>query len=353
MTITKSPYINNPDILFCHEARSTRPVALDFGEAEMLPAGTPISCEGKAVNDVTALGVLLYDTWKGYGSGQGVVLISGHVDLAKAQEHCGLTYTAEAKAAMKQVCFVGDTEVPSGGGGSVDMSEYFETVYGDTLTWDGNTEGLLSVTIDMGDDGTLTYYKVSDEVPSYILLTQYPITIKAAGVNMEVPQEMVNKVDDKSVFFMFGVVVATENANIMGSVFPETGTWLTKDETMDGMSLTVKDFDGYKSMILRSAFIPSNDFVVSIGLGEGNEYIADCYFNDVETAIMMGKNVFFKIKSYGSDMTETGAFTLLKDYYYTPGRDIYIKVVDVFNGAIKLTQFTFYSDNRVEVETIT
>ena len=116
MAITKSPYISNPDILYCHEARSTRSVALDFGEADMLPAGTLISCEGKAVNDLTALGVLLYDTWKGYGSGQGVVLIAGHVDLAKAQANCGLTYSSEAKAVLKGVCFVGDTEVPSGGG---------------------------------------------------------------------------------------------------------------------------------------------------------------------------------------------------------------------------------------------
>lgn len=115
MTITKSPYLSNPDILYCHEARSTRSVALDFGEADMLPAGTLISYEGKAVNDLTALGVLLYDTWKGYGSGQGVVLIAGHVDLAKAQANCGLTYSSQAKAALKGVCFVGDTEVPGGG----------------------------------------------------------------------------------------------------------------------------------------------------------------------------------------------------------------------------------------------
>lgn len=121
--MNKSPYINNPDILFCHETRKTRPVQLDFEGAEMLPAGTLISCEGKAVNDATALGVLLYDTWAGYGSGTANILIAGHVDLAKAQECGGCTYTAAAKSAMKNIIFVGDTEAPAGGSAQPDWNQ--------------------------------------------------------------------------------------------------------------------------------------------------------------------------------------------------------------------------------------
>lgn len=118
--LTKSPYLTGPDLLFCHNGCVTRAVQLDFGEADMLPAGTPISPEGKVANDVTALGILKHDTYKDFGSGRAELVISGHIKLAEAQEHCGVTYTAEAKAAMKQIVFVGDTEVPSGGGGSAE-----------------------------------------------------------------------------------------------------------------------------------------------------------------------------------------------------------------------------------------
>lgn len=121
--MNRSPYINGPDILFCHESRRTRQIKLDFEGVDMLPAGTPISCEGKVANDVTALGVLLYDTWKDYGSGQGVLLIGGHLQLDAAQAHCGLAYTAEAKAAMKGICFVGDTEAPGGASSWNDLQD--------------------------------------------------------------------------------------------------------------------------------------------------------------------------------------------------------------------------------------
>ena len=45
MNLTKSPYITGPDILYCNNSCVTRPVQLDFGEADMLPAGTPINPE--------------------------------------------------------------------------------------------------------------------------------------------------------------------------------------------------------------------------------------------------------------------------------------------------------------------
>ena len=119
MNITKSPYIPGPDILYCDDSCVTKPVQLDFGEADMLPAGTPINPDGQVANDVTALGILLYDTYKGFGSGRALLLIGGHVDLAKAQEHSGITLSSEAKAELKSICFVGDTEVPSGGNDNI------------------------------------------------------------------------------------------------------------------------------------------------------------------------------------------------------------------------------------------
>ena len=84
MNLTKSPYITGPDILYCNDSCVTKPVQLDFGEADMLPAGTPINPDGQVANDVTALGILLYDTFKGFGSGRALLLIGGHVEIGRA-----------------------------------------------------------------------------------------------------------------------------------------------------------------------------------------------------------------------------------------------------------------------------
>lgn len=130
--ITKSPYIPGPDILYCNNSCVTRPVQLDFGEADMLPAGTPINPDGQVANDVTALGILLYDTYKGFGSGRALLLIGGHVKLDVVQEHSGITLSSEAKSALKSIVFVGDTEVPSGGSGG--------GVFTVNFTHDGETD---------------------------------------------------------------------------------------------------------------------------------------------------------------------------------------------------------------------
>ena len=288
MTITRSPYISNPDILFCHEARSTRPVALDFGEAEMLPAGTLISCEGKAVNDLTALGVLLYDVWKGYGSGIGVVLISGHVDLAKAQEHSGLTYAAEAKAALKGICFVGDTEVPSGGGGG---SEYFETVGGDTLTWDGNTEGLVSVAD--------SYFRVIETVPTFAELQNggsittdtgtavFPnaqITVEQMGAQVY----CINTPGGPMAIFASG-----DGAELEGFAL-QKGIYLSQ-----ACSLQINGYTGFETTKLKEEYLPSGGMVIDIGEpnpdDEGTITVADVNWKPILEHIKKGGSITINV----------------------------------------------------------
>lgn len=249
MTITRSPYISNPDILFCHEARSTRPVALDFGGADMLPAGTLISCEGKAVNDLTALGVLLYDTWKGYGSGQGVVLISGHVDLAKAQEHSGLTYSSEAKAALKGICFVGDKELPAGGGGVSSWNDLTDrpfgetTVTGDTLTWDGNTEGLECV--DLTEMIGNVYYRVSDATPTLADFENgFTLTFFEGGILTETNIPISDTGMGVLVSDGWHIMIAmTDNINADGFVIDKKGVYLTTAHK----SLTINNYNGFET----------------------------------------------------------------------------------------------------------
>ena len=55
----------------------------------------------------------------------------------------------------------GELIVGTAKGGTVDMSKYFETTSGDTLTWDGNMSGLHNITIEEG-----TFFHVSDVMPT-------------------------------------------------------------------------------------------------------------------------------------------------------------------------------------------
>lgn len=69
-------------------------------------AGTPIGEGGMIVNDETALGVLLHDV--ALERPQGTIVIGGYINTPVAEEHSGVTITAEAKAAMKNVVFMDD-----------------------------------------------------------------------------------------------------------------------------------------------------------------------------------------------------------------------------------------------------
>lgn len=73
-------------------------------------AGTPIAANGKkAATDAQAktsdvLGILLSDVMK--DRPQGSVVYYGTIKTAVAQQHSGITYDAETKAALKNVVFM-------------------------------------------------------------------------------------------------------------------------------------------------------------------------------------------------------------------------------------------------------
>lgn len=67
-------------------------------------AGTPIDAKGAVANSASALGVLLVDVY--VERPQATVVVGGYINAAVAQEHSGVTLTAEAKNAMKNVVFM-------------------------------------------------------------------------------------------------------------------------------------------------------------------------------------------------------------------------------------------------------
>lgn len=66
-------------------------------------AGNPISAKGVIANSSSAVGILLHDVYE--ERPQATIVIGGYIHTARAQEHSGVTISADAKAAMKNVVF--------------------------------------------------------------------------------------------------------------------------------------------------------------------------------------------------------------------------------------------------------
>lgn len=132
---------------------------------------------------------------------------------------------------------------PSGGGGGVNdynklenRPVFKEVTHSDTLTWDGNTEGLVSV------EGVI--YKVSDAVPTKEDCAN-GLSITLAGQTMTVPGEDVQAMfaDDGFANLDYAAFVPTDNYDAGDDlVFPEAGVYFA---SADGMAVTELVIPGY------------------------------------------------------------------------------------------------------------
>ena len=75
----------------------------DFG---CVPAGLPISADGKFANDATAFGILLHDVYK--ARPQGTVVYRGAINRPVAFAHWDTDYAAAAVTALKGITFIGE-----------------------------------------------------------------------------------------------------------------------------------------------------------------------------------------------------------------------------------------------------
>lgn len=175
--ITDCPYICAPNIMDTPDY-TTKMVTLDMAGGTVVKAGTPISADGKVANDETAIGILLNDCHACLGNRRGLVVISGRIKQDVAAEHSGVTISDEAKSAMINVTFTGDT-VRAGGGGTTwaDLGEPVDF----EINWDGSTEGREVISQPMSDESTLNYYKVSDEYLTAEQLTGAVMTVSGVA----------------------------------------------------------------------------------------------------------------------------------------------------------------------------
>ena len=135
-----------------------------------VPIGAPVDRNGNIANDGNAYGIVLCKEtenekyWVKYNL---VVMVAGYCDIIDAQEIWGDEYSAEAIAAMSDITFCDNHELPTGGGGGwpADLPKpsvggYGYTEQGEQVLFDGIAEleetdfdyyvGVLEM------DGTLT-----------------------------------------------------------------------------------------------------------------------------------------------------------------------------------------------------
>lgn len=158
------------------------------------------------------------------------------------------------------------------GGGGADL---LETVGGDTLTWDGNTEGLVGVNV----EGLDIYFKVSESTPTAEEFKNGVSTICIMNDGSEVKESLTEQtisVDDSksSVTFLYptslggmpSVACAYEdNLEIDGMVFSEKGLYIFGVKEMEGFgfvsSLTINGYTGFTKTVLKEEYLPMDKII--------------------------------------------------------------------------------------------
>lgn len=161
--------------------------------------------------------------------------------------------------------------LPDAGGGSVDMSKYFETVGGDTITWDGVADGRYNV--------SNLAFLISDTVPTLEELKKGGTLINNKG--KEIPFTGSTIIDAEafgmgtgcyiivdSVQYPAVFVVYEENATFemvkdgqtISAVFGKKGIYFV-DGTLVGIdnyvtSLTINGYTGFTKEVIKEEYLP-------------------------------------------------------------------------------------------------
>lgn len=127
-----------------------------------------------------------------------------------------------------------------GGGGGGSASEYFETVGGDTLTWDGNTEGLEK----HGEQ----FYKVTDIAPSIEDFVNGGSATTNTGDVLPFTSAEIHELGP-------GVFIAGDYALIAVNY----GTFLAAADGNYISSLTINGYTGFTTTKLKAEYLPYTD----------------------------------------------------------------------------------------------
>lgn len=128
-----------------------------------------------------------------------------------------------------------------GGGGSVPkpltydyMPEGYPSKSGFDIEWDGNTDGLTSVTY----NSNISFYKVSDMVPTDDELTGGTFSPSGGDEVIPITSDMIiTPSENLRMVSEYITIVQKENATLGNALFPQTGTYFYKG-TNTGIYIT-------------------------------------------------------------------------------------------------------------------
>lgn len=198
-----------------------------------------------------------------------------------------------------------------------------ETVGSDTLTWDGNTEGL-----EFDGEGA---YKVTDTVPSIEELSQGGLFVLNDG--FQAPLGGVQKLTDNLYTSTGGVpiIFCLENGVEAGSVTYNKGIYLPNSGGLYISSLTINGYTGFTQEKIKEEYLPTpTELFINIYEGE-NVYTSESLdtFVTYEQAKTVGRNVVFVYKNNNVRM-ECSPIVIIDN-----GDTIFYKYCNPDNAAIE------------------
>lgn len=179
-----------------------------------------------------------------------VVMVPG--DHARIYKRSGTTFTKISVTEIKDVVHPMDKDLlPDDLGGGVtswnDLTDkpFGETVVpGDTLTWDGNTDGLVAVWVDEG----VGLCKVSDAVVTKDDCAN-DLSVTITGMTIPFPGEEAQSyfADDGFMFAEYFAFVPADNYYWADAdlTFPEAGVYFISDPEMFVSELVIYDYTGF------------------------------------------------------------------------------------------------------------
>lgn len=173
--------------------------------------------------------------------------------------------------------------------------QFGETVVGgDTLTWDGNTEGLTSITLPYGP----TLYKVSDAVPSKddfangcTIFMYAPESSEPGYVASVTPDNVQSIFYDGCAVFEDGAVmiVPYDNYDADGLVLPEKGVYFISMPDMYCGKFTIPGYTGFPTKAIKTIdkqYLPGAASCTKFYNAQEDDYI----YTDKACSIKASKN---------------------------------------------------------------
>lgn len=180
------------------------------------------------------------------------------------------------------VNMVEDNQIPNGG---VELPFGEKTVMGDTLTWDGNTEGLEVGVMVFPDGDSLNLYRISDATPTREdFANGFSVTILDGGTdeyeNDEYLYDIAENVIDVDSCILIAYednisVTFSEGDGVIECNLPKKGIYMTSD--VGGFSLTINGCNGFP----RTEIVPLDP-----------KYIKDMYYATEGKTLFEGEVTF-------------------------------------------------------------